>query len=161
MYERSIYLELFNGKNAFKRDLKREKTRIENPRLNICLLGHPQFFIKSMREEQATRDDGLMQRFLFCSPKPIFYEAEDIRLAQSIPREFSFTVLMYIVKIFHEQKMKDSDDNGLKMSNINADGEKIKIKYRFTKEADQLYKQYYSQFRRISAEMNECDVFIR
>ena len=45
-YERSIYLESLNGKATFKRDLKKEKTRIDSPRLNICLLRHTQFLLK-------------------------------------------------------------------------------------------------------------------
>ena len=40
-YDRSIILELFNAPKQFKRDLKGERTTITNPRLNICVLGHP------------------------------------------------------------------------------------------------------------------------
>jgi hypothetical protein len=161
-YERSIYLELFNGKATFKRDLKKEKTRIDNPRLNICLLGHPQFFIKSMREEQATRDDGLMQRFLFCCPKPTFFDAEEICNAQKIPRKFSLTILMYLIKIFHEQTIREkNNDNEIKMKLLYEDSKKEKIIYSFSEEAASLYKTFYTDFRRISADMNECDVFIR
>jgi len=166
-YERSIYLELFNGKSTFKRDLKKEKTRIYNPRLNICLLGHPQYFVKAMREEQATRDDGLMQRFLFCSPKPCFYDAHTIQKAQMVPRLVSFTVLLYLIKVQHEQKIKQHDnqeDDKIsinKMKIIHEDNEKKTIKYKFDSDAEQAYLQYYSEFREISAEMNEHDVFIR
>ncbi len=45
-YDRSIILELFSAPKQLKRDLKGERTIIMNPRLNICLLRHPDFYIK-------------------------------------------------------------------------------------------------------------------
>jgi hypothetical protein len=70
-YDRAFYLELFNGSKSFRRDLSKSRTVVKNPRLNICLLGHPQTFIKAIRYEQEHKDDGLMQRFLTCCPKPV------------------------------------------------------------------------------------------
>jgi hypothetical protein len=155
LYERSIYLELFNAKDTFRRDLKNKKTRIANPRLNICLLGHPQFFVKAMREEQSNRDDGLMQRFLSCCPKPIFFSAEDIEQAQLFERKFSFTVLLYTIKVFHIQKVVSEAviDNNSKQKKI--------IKYLFDKEAKATYNSIFTTYRSVSAFMNDHDVFIR
>jgi hypothetical protein len=45
LYERSIYLELANTGRVFKNDLKTERVRIENLRLNICVSGHPFSFV--------------------------------------------------------------------------------------------------------------------
>ena len=160
-YERSIYLELFNGDSTFKRDLKKEKSRIANPRLNLCLLGHPQFFVKSMREEQATRDDGLMQRFLFSCPKPQFYDPDDIMKAQLVPRKCSFTVLMYVIKVFHEQSIKETKNNLVIKKCLNTDGKKKDIKYTFNAEAQELYYKIFREFKNIREEMNEYDTFIR
>ncbi len=155
LYERSIYLELFNGKETFRRDLTKKKTRIVNPRLNICLLGHPQFFVKAMREEQSNRDDGLMQRFLSCCPKPNFYSANEIDDAQSSPRKISMTLLMYSVQFFHSQKL---------MSDVvieNNTDQKAAIKYFFNQQSKEYYNSIYSEYRNVSALLNNEDVFIR
>ena len=45
LYERSIYLELANTGRVFKNDLKTERARIANLRLNICVSGHPFSFV--------------------------------------------------------------------------------------------------------------------
>ena len=68
-YDRSIFLQLFNG-TTINRDLKGGRTRLRNPKLNICLLGHPCSFIRLIKEENESFDDGLFQRFLMCAPKP-------------------------------------------------------------------------------------------
>ena len=52
-YDISIYLDLFNVRQEFRRDLTSKRSVIKCPRLNICLLGHPVSFLKLMKEEQA------------------------------------------------------------------------------------------------------------
>jgi len=39
-YDRSVYLEVANAGEVFTRDLKGSRSRINNPRLQICLLGN-------------------------------------------------------------------------------------------------------------------------
>jgi len=39
-YDRSVYLEVANAGEVFTRDLKGSRSRIHNPRLQICLLGN-------------------------------------------------------------------------------------------------------------------------
>jgi hypothetical protein len=82
-YDRSIILELYNAPKQFKRDLKGCRTTIQNPRLNICVLGHPDSYIKCIQEEQAIKGDGLMQRFHMCAPEPAYLSAEEINEAKS------------------------------------------------------------------------------
>jgi hypothetical protein len=80
-----------------------------------------------MREKQATRDDGLMQRFLFCCPWPTFFDAEEICTVQKILRKFSLTVLMYVIKIIHEQTISEkNNDNEIKMKLLYEDNFKEK-----------------------------------
>jgi hypothetical protein len=38
-YDRSIFLELYNGPKKYKRDLASQRLTIHNPRFNLCLLG--------------------------------------------------------------------------------------------------------------------------
>lgn len=38
-YDRSIFLELYNGPMVYKRDLINNRIVIDNPRFNLCLLG--------------------------------------------------------------------------------------------------------------------------
>ena len=50
-YYRSIYNELFNG-GTFSRVLSKIAYIVVNPRLNLCLLGHANEFIKYMVKER-------------------------------------------------------------------------------------------------------------
>ncbi len=43
-YDRGIFLNLFNAPLIFNRDLKCEKTRLENPTFNMVMCGHPDEF---------------------------------------------------------------------------------------------------------------------
>ena len=38
-YDRSIILELYNGPDRYRRDLKGSRTVIHTPRYNMCMLG--------------------------------------------------------------------------------------------------------------------------
>ena len=46
-YDRSIILELYNGTEIYRRDLKGSRTVIQTPRYNMCLLGK-RFFILNL-----------------------------------------------------------------------------------------------------------------
>jgi hypothetical protein len=74
-YDRSIILELYNAPSKFKRDVKSKRISIENPRLNICVLGHPDSYIKVIQDERFVKDDGMIQRFLMCAPEPAYFTA--------------------------------------------------------------------------------------
>ncbi len=80
-----MYLELFNGKDEYIRDLCNKSTHIVNPRLNLCMLDHSSSFFKLMREELGM-DDGLLQRFLSISPSPCFSDSDFIEKASQNPR---------------------------------------------------------------------------
>ena len=153
--DRAIYLELFNGSEQFRRDLCSKSSVIKNPRLNIGLLGHPSFFIKAMRDEQHTRDDGLMQPFLSCCLKPTFDSSVEINEARNKNRKFSFTVLLYVVRRIHSS-VHDSgyaDEPNEEKPELNE--------YRFNKCAQAYFDNTYSEYRMVSKEMNDVDVFIR
>lgn len=69
-YDRTVFLELFNGPDVYIRDLKSCKSRLSNPRLNLTLAGHVETTYKQMSDEREF--DGLLHRFLLCSPCPLF-----------------------------------------------------------------------------------------
>jgi hypothetical protein len=72
-FDKSLILELFNDRSIYNRDLKSSKKKCTNPKLNMCLLGHPYTFINMIKDErQNVGADGLTQRFLFSSPKQEF-----------------------------------------------------------------------------------------
>lgn len=50
-FDRSLILELVNGPSVYNRDLKSSKKRCTNPKLNMCLLGHPYTFINMMNDK--------------------------------------------------------------------------------------------------------------
>ena len=156
-YERGIYLELYNTKRSFKRDIKKdmksEKKKIINPRVNLCLLGHPQFFIKVIRDEQMNRSDGLQQRFLTCCPKPVFYFiAEAIENAQKIQPQLSIKVLLLYVKLFHTQVIDDNKDVPV---------QRKAIKHKLDEMSNRLYNKLYSEYRKICETMNNNnEVFV-
>ena len=139
VYDRGIYLELYNACDRFRRDLKSSRTVISNPRCNICIMGHPNKFYKSIQEERFLKDDGLMQRFLSCSPKPSFLNSEEIREARLSTKPFSLSCVLYLIKHAHE--------------NI--------TKYVFTVDAQVEFESNYSDYRKISEKFNQTDVFIR
>ena len=135
-YDRGVFLQLFNG-TTYNRDLKGSRTRLKNPKLNICLLGHPTSFIRIIREEIENFDDGLLQRFLFCSPDPLLNELDQIR-ARPQP-EFSMTCILYVIYKFNERAQT----------------------YIFDSEAIKVYDSIYNKFRKIVKEANKIDSFIR
>ncbi len=69
-YDRTVYLEFFNGPDIYNRDLKSGKTRIADPRLNLTMAGHIEDIIKQINDEVLNYCDGLMQRFLINAPLP-------------------------------------------------------------------------------------------
>lgn len=71
-------MELFNAEDFYIRDLKQTRTRINNPRLNLTILGHPSVFIRMIAEEKDNFDDGLVQRFLISCPKPSYSSYDEI-----------------------------------------------------------------------------------
>ena len=99
-YDRIIILELFNAPKQFKRDLKVERTTITNPRLNICVLGHPDAYIKCIQDERANKDDGLIQTFHLCVPQPAFFTPEEIMSADT--NYCAIQKVFYAVYIIHK-----------------------------------------------------------
>jgi hypothetical protein len=151
-YDRGVYLELFNGKDEYIRDLCNKSTHIVNPRLNLCMLGHPSSFFKLMREELGM-DDGLMQRFLSISPSPCFSDSDFIEKAGQNPRPFTLTTLLFNIQLFHNFVDNEETvlDNRLK---------KV-VTYKMEGESKIFFKQTYSEYREVSKKMHDHDIFIR
>ena len=148
-YDRSVYLDLYNCKYNYRRDIKNElnkkRLKISNPRFNLCLLGHPQTFIKSIRDEAENRSDGLMQRFLTSCPEPSYFLFDDTELALSKPRLMSMTVFLYVIKIFHTQIL---------------DEKPILRKYRLDPEARILYGKLHDEYKMMTKMLSKSNVFI-
>jgi len=69
--DRAIYLELFNCPAVYNRNLQSGGIRIESPRLNLCILSHPELFIKMIGEELELNNDGMSHRFLTVAPPAV------------------------------------------------------------------------------------------
>jgi len=96
-YDRSIYLSLWGALDSYERDLKSERTRIDNPRLNLSVNGHPTQFINLLRNERFFYDDGLFQRMLCNAPVGPKVYAEDIRnTPQSIVALHCILYFLYV-----------------------------------------------------------------
>ncbi len=150
-YDRSIYNELFNGDGTFSRVLSKVSYIIVNPRLNICLLGHANEFIKYMIEERNCKDDGLIQRLLCNAPMPLFLSMELIKIAREKELNYSLTLLLYIIQRFHKRENKV--DNCEETVQVN-------FLYKFDLEASVEVIQYYSKCRNISQKFNNIDSFL-
>jgi hypothetical protein len=150
-YDRSIYNELFNGDGTFSRVLSKISYIIVNPRLNICLLGHANEFIKYMIEERNCKDDGLIQRLLCNAPMPPFLSMEKIKIAREITLPYSLTVLLYIIQRYHKRCSK---------VNNTEESVEVNVVYKFDDEAEIEVIKYYSQCRSISQKYNNIDSFL-
>ena len=124
---------------------------IVNPRLNICLLGHANEFIKYMIEERNCKDDGLIQRLLCNAPLPPFLSMEVIKIARETEIKYSLSVFMFIIHKFH--KRQSTVDGTDEMVNLN-------IVYRFDEEAQVEVTKYYTKCRLISQKFNNVDSFL-
>jgi Protein of unknown function (DUF3987) len=136
-YDRSVISELYNAPRRYKRDLCKNRTCIDNPRLNISMLGHPESYIRNVREERIQKDDGLMQRFLFCAPEPAFYSAEYINTEHE--RCCAIEKVFCAVYYSHEKGTH----------------------YVLSQEAHDLFCDYYSDFKNLVRKTNLNDVFLR
>ncbi|CAF1002011.1 unnamed protein product, partial [Brachionus calyciflorus] len=134
-YDRSIYLNLFNG-ITINRDLKCGRTRIKNPKLNICILGHPWAFIRLIKEEIENFDDGLFQRFLMCCPEPPIVSLKEIRKKPS--PKISIVAILYLIFKLNETPQI----------------------YKLNKEACDRYDSIYDVNREIVSLSNNVDSFI-
>lgn len=119
------------------RDLKSGRTRLHNPRLNICLLGHPYLFIKILKDEKENYDDGLLQRFLISIPKPIYYSAEEIR--QTPKAKISVFSILYTVNHLH----------------INP------ITYKLSIEAQTKFDLIFTKYKNLVQEANKSEILLR
>ncbi|RNA05204.1 hypothetical protein BpHYR1_040782 [Brachionus plicatilis] len=81
-YDRSIYNDLYNAPSFYRRDTANSRQVFKEPRLNICVLGHPPTFIELIKNEVNSKDDGLIQRFHLCAPDPEFIKDKMIMNAQ-------------------------------------------------------------------------------
>ncbi len=136
LYERSIYLELANAGRVFKRDLKTERTRIVNPRLNICVLGHPFSFVEAFHQEKTNRDDGLTHRFFVACPPPTFFKTKDI----SSTKEPSCSLLL----VFYFIRLRFNSEKTFHLS----------------EEAKEIYNKEYDNFRILVEKTREVSTFL-
>ncbi|CAF1091689.1 unnamed protein product [Brachionus calyciflorus] len=134
-YDRSIYLNLFNG-ITINRDLKCGRTRTKNPKLNICILGHPWAFITLIKEEIENFDDGLFQRFLMCCLEPPIVSLKEIRKKPS--SKISIVAILYLIFKLNETPQI----------------------YKLDKEACDRYDSIYDVNREIVSLSNNVDSFI-
>ncbi len=106
LYDRSLYNTIFSAPKFLDRDIKQTRTKLEEPRFHICLLGHPFFFINVLFNERNTYDDGLLQRFLLCSPIAPMILARAMRLitGRSI---LSLHCLFYLIYMIHFGKRRN------------------------------------------------------
>lgn len=135
-YDRSVYLELFNAYEHYNRDLKCGRTRIEKPRFNLCLLGHPYFFASMIAAERAGRDDGLTQRFLLCCPRPALTTFDVINRIES--PEISLNKIFFVVGEIHKKPRE----------------------YFLTEDALKCYGACYSKFRSFVRKCDNKDAFL-
>ncbi len=137
VYDRSIILELYNAPKQFKRDLKGSRTLIRNPRLNICVLGHPYSYIRCIQEERNFKDDGMMQRFHMCAPEPAYFSANEINQANR--NHCSFQKVFYTLSLLHKKPLN----------------------YTLNQDAENYFNTLYTEFKLLVKKCNSFDTFLR
>lgn len=135
--DRSVFNELWSAPTIFRRDIKSLRTMIDYPRLNLCLLGHPHEYVRTIYGERMHRQDGLIQRFLVCAPEPAFLNYDDIMNAPS--HEFSLSCILYLVCKLNQ----------------------CPITYTLSPEATVVFKEHYTQFKELLRITNNLDIFLR
>ncbi len=102
LFDRAIYNTIFTAPKFIERDVKSVRTKIENPRYHMCLLGHPHLMINMLNGEKMGYDDGLFQRIVCMAPEPPFVDAQILRntpaTIQSIHCIFVFIYLVHYEK---------------------------------------------------------------
>jgi hypothetical protein len=136
MYERSIYLTLFSSPDFIVRDIKSKRTRIPFPRFNMVMLGHPIYFVNSLKSERHTYDDGLFQRIIMNCPTPPDCSAEDMR--EPTTSDITLTAIMFFIHILHSTKRE----------------------YTFTSSATIIINKQYNLYKRLVRLANEYDPYL-
>ena len=108
-YEKSVYLELHNGSSSYNRSLKSKTTRIDNPRFNLALFGHPGNVIQMVKKKFEKSDDGLLQRFLISAPDPVVLFSTAIMNCK--PITFDLSVIFSIAKKLNTEDILLTLDN--------------------------------------------------
>ncbi len=80
-FDRAIYNTIYTAPQFIERDVKNVRTKIENPRYHMCLLGHPHLMINMLHTEKIGYDDGLFQRIVCIAPEPPYIDAASLRNA--------------------------------------------------------------------------------
>jgi hypothetical protein len=117
-YQRGIYLELCNGAKHFSRDLKSERIAIKEPRLNMCINGHPIPFVAAYKAETKSYDDGLLHRFYPSCPRPVYMYSEEIMQTQIPQIELSLILFYVYQKNINPILIELSDEAKLQFNSI-------------------------------------------
>jgi len=100
-FDRSIYNSFFSAPKTYTRDVLNNQLFLENPILNICLLGHIEEYIQTLNCENTRINDGLLHRFFLNIPQPIFKKAKYIREA-IVHDNISLTSIFYMLYKINE-----------------------------------------------------------
>lgn len=100
------------------------------------MLGHPSVFIRMINEEKDNYDDGLMQRFLICCPKPLLCSFDEIKNTP-VPKIPLVKILFVIAELHKAQK-----------------------EYLLSDKAIDTYGSYYSKFRMFVRKCDTVDGFL-
>ena len=84
-----------------------------------------------------SKDDGLIQRFLLCCPKPKFYKAEEI--INATEPICSLDLIFFYIKLLND----------------------IPRRYKLSKEADVKFNEYFTKFRLVVQKNHDSDTFLR
>lgn len=134
MYDRGVFLNLWNGPNMFNRDCKGVKTRLKNPLFNMIMNAHPQTFTRYLEDEMLFECDGFFMRMLFWAPAPLFdVKSEEMR--ETPDPDISAVCLLYAIEVFNEKGLI----------------------FEFDKEAYKVYDAYVDIFRRMIKLANNID----
>ena len=119
------------------RELKGTRSRLEQPRYHLSILGHPRQFINQFRKDRYQGENGLFARFLFSAPMPPYYTAAEIRNA---PRTIvSVHCLLAFIRLVHWDRNRN---------------------YTFTDNAIQILDEKFNSYSSKVKKCNEFDSYI-
>ena len=136
-HERIVYRQLYNAPSSIERDTKYKRTKVIEPRYQICCLFNESNTLNSLKHERITYESGLYTCFLIHCPLPPFICAETIRKAPRI--HISMSALLFFIHVFHFEACN---------------------RYSFTSEASEMLATEYDSYKLKTQLANEHDGFL-
>ena len=98
----SVFCELANASNDFRRDTKEKRTCIKRPRVNVAVNFAPRRWLQFV---QNNLQNHLLHRFHFCSPLPLIEQRGGVKKMADDRRESEFCMSALFLFVYNLNKI--------------------------------------------------------